>query len=138
PALLYRTEFLFLRRNELPDENEQFRAYRDAILAMTGRTVTIRTMDIGADKADRTGLALTDEPNPALGLRGVRLSLARPPVFETQLRALLRASNYGPLRILVPMVSGREEMLAVAGTIRRGPRDLPAEGHEIAERLPLG
>src|SRR5690606_10957666 len=81
---LYRTEFLFLRRNELPDENEQFRAYRDAVLAMTGRTVTIRTMDIGADKADRTGLALTDEPNPALGLRGVRLSLARPPVFETQ------------------------------------------------------
>jgi len=135
---LYRTEFLFLRRNELPDEHEQFRAYRDAVLAMTGRTVTIRTMDIGADKADRTGLALTDEPNPALGLRGVRLSLARPPVFETQLRAILRASGYGPLRILVPMVSGREEMLAVAGTIRRVSRDLRDEGHEIAERVPLG
>ena len=135
---LYRTEFLFLRRNELPDENEQFRAYRDAVLAMTGRTVTIRTMDIGADKADRTGLALTDEPNPALGLRGVRLSLARPPVFETQLRALLSASGYGPLRILVPMVSGREEMLAVAGTIRRVSRDLRSEGHEIAERVALG
>ncbi|MGY1410920.1 MULTISPECIES: phosphoenolpyruvate--protein phosphotransferase [unclassified Luteimonas] len=135
---LYRTEFLFLRRNELPDENEQLRAYRDAVLAMTGRTVTIRTMDIGADKADRTGLALTDEPNPALGLRGVRLSLARPPVFETQLRAILRASGYGPLRILVPMVSGREEVLAVAGTIRRVSRDLRSEGYEIAERVPLG
>ena len=74
---LYRTEFLFLQRNELPDEEEQFRAYRDVVLGMTGRTVTIRTLDLGADKADRTGLALRDEPNPALGLRGVRLSLAR-------------------------------------------------------------
>ncbi|MDQ3057335.1 MAG: PEP-utilizing enzyme, partial [Pseudomonadota bacterium] len=68
---LYRTEFLFLQRNELPDEEEQFHAYRDVALGMTGRAVTIRTLDLGADKADRTGLALTDEPNPALGLRGV-------------------------------------------------------------------
>jgi len=135
---LYRTEFLFMQRNELPDENEQFRAYRDVALAMTGRTVTIRTMDIGADKADRTGLALADEPNPALGLRGVRLSLARPPVFETQLRAILRASGYGPVRILVPMVSQREEMLAVAGMIRRVSRELREEGHEVAEHVPLG
>jgi phosphotransferase system enzyme I (PtsI) len=135
---LYRTEFLFLRRHELPDEGEQFRAYRDVVLAMTGRTVTIRTMDIGADKADRTGLALADEPNPALGLRGVRLSLSRTPVFETQLRAILRASGYGPVRILVPMVSSREEMLAVAGTIRRVSRELREEGHEIAEHVPLG
>src|SRR5690606_34353908 len=111
---LYRTEFLFLQRSELPDEDEQFRAYRDVVLGMTGRAVTIRTMDIGADKADRTGLALSDEPNPALGLRGVRLSLARADVFETQLRAILRASGYGPLRVLVPMISGREEIVAVA------------------------
>ena len=74
---LYRTEFLFLQRSELPDEEEQFRAYRDVVLGMTGRTVTIRTLDLGADKADRSGLVLEDEPNPALGLRGVRLSLAR-------------------------------------------------------------
>src|SRR3546814_11627434 len=66
----------------LPDEESQFRAYRDVALGMTGRTVTIRTLDIGADKADRTGLALSDEPNPALGLRGVRLSLARAGIFE--------------------------------------------------------
>ena len=135
---LYRTEFLFLQRSELPGEDEQFRAYRDVVLAMTGRTVTIRTMDIGADKADRTGLALGGEPNPALGVRGVRLSLARAPVFETQLRAILRASGYGPVRILVPMVSGREEMLAVAGMLRRVSRDLREEGHEVAEHVPLG
>ncbi|MBP6797438.1 MAG: phosphoenolpyruvate--protein phosphotransferase, partial [Luteimonas sp.] len=103
-----------------------------------GRMVTLRTLDVGADKADRTGLALTDEPNPALGLRGVRLSLARPAVFETQLRAMLRASGYGPLRILVPMVSGREEIVAVAKLLARVGRDLRREGHEIAEHVPLG
>ena len=135
---LYRTEFLFLQRSELPDEEEQFRAYRDVVLGMTGRAVTIRTMDIGADKADRTGLALADEPNPALGLRGVRLSLARRDVFRTQLRAMLRASGYGPLRVLVPMVSGREEVLAVAALLREVARDLRSEGHEIAEHVPLG
>src|SRR5690606_30917959 len=135
---LYRTEFLFLQRSELPDEEEQFRAYRDVVLAMTGRTVTLRTVDIGADKADRTGLALADEPNPALGLRGVRLSLARPDVFRTQLRAMLRASGYGPLRVLVPMVSGREEMLAVAALVREVTHELRAEGREVAEHVPLG
>ncbi|TWG92264.1 phosphotransferase system enzyme I (PtsI) [Luteimonas sp. J16] len=135
---LYRTEFLFLQRSELPDEEEQFRAYRDVVLAMTGRTVTIRTMDIGADKADRTGLALADEPNPALGLRGVRLSLARMDVFRTQLRAMLRASGYGPLRVLVPMVSGREEVRAVSALVREVAAELRAEGREIAERVPVG
>src|SRR3546814_1520993 len=98
----------------LPDEESQFRAYRDVALGMTGRTVTIRTLDIGADKADRTGLALSDEPNPALGLRGVRLSLARAGIFETQMRAIVRASGYGPVRVLVPMVSSRDEITAVA------------------------
>src|SRR6478735_8844165 len=109
---LYRTEFLFLNSNVLPDEEAQFRAYRDLVLGMTGRTVTIRTLDMGADKADRTGLALVDEPNPALGVRGVRLSLLREGLFETQLRAMVRASGYGPVRILVPMISCREELLA--------------------------
>ncbi|MFX5306070.1 putative PEP-binding protein, partial [Acinetobacter baumannii] len=80
---LYRTEFLFLQRPQLPDEDEQFRAYRDVVLGMSGRPVTIRTLDLGADKADETGLALRDEPNPALGLRGVRLSLARGALFDT-------------------------------------------------------
>ncbi len=135
---LYRTEFLFLQRHELPDEEEQFRIYRDAVLGMSGRPVTIRTLDLGADKADLTGLVLDNEDNPALGLRGVRLSIANPRVFETQLRAMVRASGYGPVRILVPMVSCREEMLAVRRKLRLIARDLRSQGHEIAESLPLG
>ncbi|MEG3156893.1 phosphoenolpyruvate--protein phosphotransferase [Lysobacter zhanggongensis] len=135
---LYRTEFLFLQRMELPDENEQFHAYRDVILGMSGRPVTIRMLDLGADKADRTGLALRDEPNPALGLRGVRLSLARPALLETQLRALLRASGYGPLRILLPMISGREEVRTMRAHMMRIARDLRSEGHEIADYVALG
>ena len=140
---LYRTEFLFLnrpetRRNELPDEEEQFHAYRDVVLGMTGRSVTLRTLDVGADKADRSGLALSNEPNPALGLRGVRLSLARPEVFDTQLRAMLRASGYGPIRILVPMVASREEIVAVSRRIKRVARKLRSEGHEVADNIPFG
>src|SRR5690606_10797281 len=134
---LYRTEFLFMG-DTLPGEDAQFRAYRDVALGMTGRTVTIRTLDIGADKADRTGLALANEPNPALGLRGVRLSLARADIFETQMRAIVRASGYGPIRVLVPMVSGREEIAATAALLKRVRRDLASEGHEIAEHIPLG
>jgi phosphotransferase system enzyme I (PtsI) len=134
---LYRTEFLFMGE-QLPDEESQFRAYRDVALGMTGRTVTIRTLDIGADKADRTGLALSDEPNPALGLRGVRLSLARADIFETQMRAIVRASGYGPIRVLVPMISNRDEIVAVAALLKRVRRDLASEGHEIAEHIPLG
>ena len=121
---LYRTEFLFLGSNELPDEEAQFRAYRDLVLGMTGRTVTIRTLDLGADKADRSGLTLDYEPNPALGLRGVRLSLARDALFDTQLRAIARASGYGPLRVLVPMISSREEIVAVRKLLTRVMRDL--------------
>ena len=135
---LYRTEFLFLGSSELPDEETQFRAYRDAVLAMTGRTVTFRTVDLGADKADSTGLALKDEPNPALGLRGVRLSLARDGLLRTQLRAMLRASGYGPIRALVPMISGREEIRAVRRTLTDVQRELREQGHEIADAVALG
>ena len=140
---LYRTEFLFMHRpadlrHTLPDEEEQFRAYRDLVLGMTGRTVTIRTLDIGADKADESGLALTGEPNPALGLRGVRLSLSRTDLFRTQLRAILRASAYGPVRVLVPMVSGREEMIAVRTLMTDVQRELRSEGCAIADEVPLG
>ncbi len=135
---LYRTEFLFLQGNRIPDEDEQFRAYRDVVLGMTGRSVTIRTLDIGADKADSTGLALRDEPNPALGLRGVRLSMARDGLLETQLRAIVRASGYGPVRVLVPMISGREEIIAVKQLLARVHADVRAAGHETAVKLPLG
>ncbi len=140
---LYRTEFLFMNRpadlrHTLPDEEEQFRAYRDLVLGMTGRTVTIRTLDIGADKADGTALALPGEPNPALGLRGVRLSLSRIDLFRTQLRAILRAGAYGPIRVLVPMVSGREEMIAVRTLMTDVQRELRSEGCAIADAVPLG
>ena len=100
--------------------------------------MTIRTLDLGADKADRTGLALRGEPNPALGLRGVRLSLARTGLLETQLRAMLRASGYGPLRILLPMISSREEVRTVRAEMVRIARDLRTEGHEIADYVALG
>ncbi|KAF1712954.1 phosphoenolpyruvate--protein phosphotransferase [Pseudoxanthomonas sacheonensis] len=135
---LYRTEFLFLQRNELPDEEEQFRVYRDVVLGMSGRPVTIRTLDLGADKADRTGLTLDNEDNPALGLRGVRLSLSHGELFDTQLRAIVRASGYGPVRVLVPMVSNREEMLAVRKRLKRVADKLRKQGAEVADDIPLG
>lgn len=140
---LFRTEFLFLnrpeqQRRELPDEEEQFRVYRDAVLGMSGRATTFRTLDLGADKADRTGLVMDNEANPALGVRGVRLSLARAAVFDVQLRAIGRASGYGPVRVLVPMVSTREELLAVRRRLRRALEQLRKEGHPVADDIPLG
>jgi phosphotransferase system enzyme I (PtsI) len=135
---LYRTEFLFLQRRELPDEQEQFLAYRDLVLGMAGRVVTIRTLDLGADKADHSGLVLRSEPNPALGLRGVRLSLAHEALFLTQLRAILRAAAYGPVRVLVPMVCCREEMRAVAQKLQLARQSLEREGIPFGERVELG
>ena len=134
---LYRTEFLFLQRNELPDEDEQFQVYRDAVLGMSGRPVTFRTLDLGADKADRTGLSLANEDNPALGVRGVRLSLLYDQVFDIQLRAIVRAGAYGPVRVLVPMVSCREEMLLVRRRLRRAVAAVERDGGQ-ARMPPLG
>ena len=135
---LYRTEFLFLQRNELPDEEEQFRTYRDVVLGMSGRPVTIRTLDLGADKADRTGLVLGNEENPALGLRGVRLSLVHGDLFDTQLRAIVRASGYRPVRVLVPMISNREEVVAVRKRLKRVADKLRKQGAEVADDIPIG
>jgi phosphotransferase system enzyme I (PtsI) len=106
---LFRTEFLFLNRHALPDEDEQFEAYRAALKNMGG-PVTIRTLDAGADKAlDMVGKRST-ETNPALGLRAVRYSLSEPKMFLTQFRALLRASHYGKVKILLPMLAHAHEM----------------------------
>lgn len=135
---LYRTEFLFMQRRELPDEEEQFAAYRDLVLAMGGAPVTIRTLDLGADKTDSTGLALASEPNPALGLRGVRLAMRRPALFKTQLRAILRASSFGQVRILVPMVTTSEEVSAVRALTQECASELHSSGHEIADHFELG
>jgi len=135
---LFRSEFLFMGRSGLPDEEEQFLAYRDAVLGMAGRPVTLRTLDLGADKADDSGLALRNEPNPALGLRGVRLSLSRPGLLDVQLRAMLRASAFGPLRVLVPMVSAREETDAVRARLLRLAGRLREEGVAVGERVAFG
>ncbi len=105
---LFRTEFLFLNRDSLPDEDEQFEAYRSVVRAMHGMPVTIRTYDLGADK-QINGVEHTST-NPALGLRAIRLSLTEPIMFVAQLRALLRASHYGKLKILMPMVMSRTEI----------------------------
>lgn len=135
---LYRTEFLFLKHHELPGEDEQFQAYRDLVLSMGGLPVTVRTLDLGADKADAAGLAVRGEENPALGVRGVRLSLRHPQVFTTQLRAMLRAASYGPLRILVPMITEAAELVAVRTLVDRCARDLRNEGLDPPDSIEIG
>ncbi|BFI95222.1 MAG: phosphoenolpyruvate--protein phosphotransferase [Rhodanobacter sp.] len=135
---LYRTEFLFLRHKGLPGEDEQFNAYRDLVLGMGGLPVTIRTLDLGADKADAAGLVMRGEDNPALGVRGVRLSLRYPAVFTTQIRAILRAACYGPVRVLVPMVTQPDELIAVRTLFKLARQDLKRENIDLPEKLPLG
>ncbi|MEO8778698.1 MAG: phosphoenolpyruvate--protein phosphotransferase [Rhodanobacter sp.] len=135
---LYRTEFLFLRKRVLPTEEEQFIAYRDLVLGMGGLQVTIRTMDLGADKADAAGLSARGEENPALGVRGVRLSLRHPSVFTTQIRAILRAACYGPMRVLIPMVTQPDELIAVRTLFNLARQELKRENVDLPEKLQLG
>jgi phosphotransferase system enzyme I (PtsI) len=135
---LYRTEFLFLRQKGLPTEDEQFIAYRDLVLGMGGLPVTIRTLDLGADKADAAGLVVRGEDNPALGVRGVRLSLRYPAVFSTQIRAILRAACYGPVRVLVPMVTQPDELIAVRTLFKLARQELKRENIDLPEKLQLG
>jgi phosphotransferase system enzyme I (PtsI) len=135
---LYRTEFLFLKHKGLPSEDEQFNAYRDLVLGMGGLPVTIRTLDLGADKADAAGLAIRGEDNPALGVRGVRLSLRYPAVFTTQIRAILRAACYGPVRVLVPMVTQPDELIAVRTLFNLARQELKRENIDLPEKLQLG
>ncbi|MEO6064269.1 MAG: phosphoenolpyruvate--protein phosphotransferase [Lysobacterales bacterium] len=134
---LFRTEFLFLRDGGLPDEDAQFRVYRDAVVAMGGKPVTLRTLDLGADKAS-PALDLAPEPNPALGLRGLRLSLARRPMFVMQLRAMLRAAQYGPVRILLPMLGSIEEARAARGLLDTCRTLLAGEGVDVGDDVLLG
>jgi len=106
---LFRTEFLFMNRKALPSEDEQFEAYREVAKAMDGRPVVIRTLDLGADKAIEGDLSV-EMPNPALGLRAIRYCLAEPQLFLAQLRAILRASKFGHVRILLPMLAHAHEI----------------------------
>jgi len=105
---LFRSEFLFLNRDDLPSEDEQFEAYRHVAQAMHGMPVTIRTLDLGADKTVNS--SARSGPNPAMGLRAIRLCLAEPQMFLTQLRAILRASTYGKIRVLIPMLAHAHEI----------------------------
>jgi len=105
---LFRSEFLFLNRDDLPGEDEQFEAYRHVAQAMRGMPVTIRSLDLGADKT--VNGAARGGPNPAMGLRAIRLCLAEPQMFLTQLRAILRASHYGKIRLLIPMLAHAHEI----------------------------
>ena len=130
---LFRSEFLFMNRDgELPGEDEQFEAYRAAVEAMCGLPVTIRTVDIGADKPlDRMAaheLRHEHALNPALGLRAIRWSLAEPAMFRQQLRAILRASAHGKVRILIPMVAHRSEILATLDALARAKQQLQDKG----------
>jgi phosphoenolpyruvate-protein phosphotransferase (PTS system enzyme I) len=108
---LFRTEFMFLNRKDLPGEEEQFEAYREVAKAMRGRPVVLRTLDLGADKAlNGTGDGSHSMPNPAMGLRAIRFCLSEPQMFLTQLRAILRASHHGKVRILLPMLAHAHEI----------------------------
>ena len=107
---LFRSEFMFLNRKDLPSEEEQFEAYRQVAEGMKGKPVVLRTLDVGADKAMNGGEGAHTMPNPAMGLRAIRFCLAEPQMFLTQLRAILRASHYGTVRILLPMVAHAHEI----------------------------
>ncbi len=133
---LFRSEFLFLNRDDLPSEDEQFEAYREVADAMDGRPVTVRTLDLGADKtingADRGG------PNPALGLRAIRFCLAEPQMFQTQLRAILRASRYGKIRLLIPMLAHAHEVEQTLAAVRQAKETLDRQKVRYDQRIEIG
>lgn len=137
---LFRTEFLFLGREEPPTEEEHFKAYKAVLEQMAPRPVTIRTMDLGADKVPRGAAAKKRdrEPNPALGLRAVRYSLKNKDVFMAQLRALLRASVHGNLKIMFPMISGLTELREARSMLERAREELTRAGQPVAPRIPVG
>ncbi len=134
---LYRTEFLFLNRPDLPDEEEQFRAYMSAAEAVLPRSVIIRTLDVGGDKL-LSNLGLPKEENPFLGLRAIRLCLARPEIFRTQLRAILRASTLENIKIMFPMISSVEELRQAAAILSDVKAELEKQGVEFDKNIELG
>ncbi len=133
---LFRSEFLFLNRDDLPDEEEQFEAYRSVAKGMGELPVTIRTFDLGADKQLKGVTRVAS--NPALGLRAIRLCLAEPQLFRTQLRALLRASAFGNIKILVPMLSGASEINQTLQLIATAKQSLDADGIQYNHAVPIG
>ena len=134
---LFRSEFLYLENDDYPTEEQQFEAYKKALTAMEGKRVVIRTMDIGADKkADY--FDLDPEENPAMGLRAIRICLTRPELFKTQLRALCRASVYGRLAIMFPMIISVEEVRKAKALLAEVMTQLKNEGIPCAEQIETG
>ena len=134
---LYRTEFLFMNRREMPDEEEQFIAYKHVAEAMQGMPVTIRTLDLGADKQMNPD-SVSNCANPALGLRAVRFCLSEPQIFHTQFRALLRASHYGHIKVLIPMLSNLTELRQSKLLLERAKISLRKEGIPFDENISIG
>ena len=134
---LYRTEYLYMGRNELPSEEEQFNSYKAVLEGMDGKPVVVRTLDIGGDK-DLPYLNLPKELNPFLGFRAIRLCLEEQDLFRTQLRALLRASTYGNLKIMFPMIANLDEFRAAKAIIEAEKKDLLDKGIEVSDKIELG
>jgi phosphotransferase system enzyme I (PtsI) len=136
---LFRTEFMFLNRKDLPGEEEQFEAYREVTKAMQGRPVVLRTLDLGADKALLNGSGESHTmPNPAMGLRAIRFCLAEPQIFLTQLRAILRASHYGKVRMLLPMLAHAHEIDQTLTLIAQAKAQLDERGQPYDKAIPIG
>ncbi|HBI8399077.1 TPA: phosphoenolpyruvate--protein phosphotransferase [Staphylococcus aureus] len=134
---LYRTEFLYMGRDQMPTEEEQFEAYKEVLEAMDGKRVVVRTLDIGGDK-ELSYLNLPEEMNPFLGYRAIRLCLAQQDIFRPQLRALLRASVYGKLNIMFPMVATINEFREAKAILLEEKENLKNEGHDISDDIELG
>jgi phosphotransferase system enzyme I (PtsI) len=134
---LFRTEFLYMDRNSLPSEEEQFEAYKEVVEKMGGRPVTIRTLDIGGDK-ELPYLDMPKEMNPFLGYRAIRLCLDRPDIFKTQLRAILRASAYGNVQIMYPMISSVEEVRKANSILEEVKAELDREGVKYDKEIKVG
>jgi len=135
---LFRTEFMFLNRKDLPAEEEQFEAYRQVAEGMQGKPVVLRTLDIGADKAMNGGEGAHVMPNPAMGLRAIRFCLAEPQMFLTQLRAILRASHYGIVRVLLPMLAHAHEIDQTLTLINQAKAQLEERGQPYDRAVQIG
>ena len=134
---LYRTEFLYMGRDEMPTEDEQFEAYKKVLETMEDKRVVVRTLDIGGDK-ELPYLNLPEEMNPFLGYRAIRLCLDQPDIFRPQLRALLRASVYGKLNIMFPMVATINEFRDAKALLLEEKENLKQEGTEVSDDIELG
>lgn len=134
---LYRTEFLYMGRDELPSEDEQFEAYKAVLQGMEGKPVVVRTLDIGGDK-ELPYLHLPKELNPFLGFRAIRLCLEEQGIFRTQLRALLRASTFGNLKIMFPMIATLDEFREAKAILEEEKQKLLSEGTKVAEKIEIG